>query len=258
MWQDEKKYRVMKLNKSYIFGIFIIVMMSFGIPTFLWVRDFVIGGSPKVDSNIASQYATVINTVIAFWSMMLNVVLVVIAFRAFKNFDVKKQYHNGQLEVMTKLVNEMVDFNYGAMFCRPSISPSGDKHIIKEGYIYNFFQHVLGFNYDSVESLYGRSRNIENIFPFLRYRNHPMIPVHIAKKLHTLYRPFHYQRAVLEKDMSDNRVMLSSETVSKDELLHDAYYEITDDAKTYIKECIELRLAIKSWFEKYGADDINI
>ncbi len=235
-----------------------IIGMSFGIPTFLWIRDFVVGGSHKVDSNIASQYATVINTVVAFWSMMLNVVLVVIAFRAFKNFDVKKQYHNGQLEVMTKLVNEMVDFNYVAMYCRSSIGLNGKKYIIKDGYAYNFFQHLLAFNYDSVDSLYGRSRNIENIFPFLKYRNHPMIPVYIAERLHSLYRPFHCQLAVLESKMSDNRVMFYSEMVSKDELLYDSYYEITDDAKAYINECIELRRAIKLWFENYGADDINI
>ena len=178
--------------KKIIILVVLLVASSFLLPGYLWVRDFVIGHGNKLDSEVASQFAAVIGALIAFWSLGLNAVLVYIAYKAFKNFDVKKQYHNSQLEIMSQLAREIAEFEFGVMFYRPSVDPYGRKHSIAEGWHHNFFD-MLVFNYRSDQVLYGRSRNMENFMPFLKYRNHPLIPRHIAAQMFKLYKPFLHQ-----------------------------------------------------------------
>ncbi|EPZ4992895.1 hypothetical protein ACXOI2_003635 [Vibrio cholerae] len=238
--------------------VIVLVSISFILPTYLWVRDFVIGNGNHVDSEVASQFASVIGAVIAFWSFGLNVVLVYIAYKAFENFDVKKQYHNSQLEIMSQLTREVAEFEFRVMFYRPSVDPWGEKHSIAEGWRHNFFD-MISFKYRSDQVFYGRSRNMENFMPFLKYRNHPLVPRYIADQLFKLYKPFHYMIGSTDEKVNDDyRAVFYSDLVPADELLSNSLYKISDNAEEYINECRELQSLIKKWFEKYGADDVNI
>uniref|UniRef100_UPI003F583859 hypothetical protein n=2 Tax=Vibrionaceae TaxID=641 RepID=UPI003F583859 len=61
-----------------------------------------------------------------------------------------------------------------------------------------------------------------------------------------------------EKVNDDYRAVFYSDLVPADELLSNSLYKISDNAEEYINECRELQSLIKKWFEKYGADDVNI
>jgi uncharacterized membrane protein len=70
----------------------IIILVSLIIPTIIWIRDFYTGFSNKIDSGRLSEFAIFQTFIISFWGLLFNVILVVIAYKAFKNFDVKKQF----------------------------------------------------------------------------------------------------------------------------------------------------------------------
>ena len=243
--------------KNKLIAAFFLIGASFLFPSYLWVRDYVIDKGSVVDSEVASQFASVIGAIVAFWSLGLNVVLVYIAYKAFENFDVKKQYHNSQLEVMSQLAREMAEFEFSVMFYWPSVDPLGKEHSVSEGWTFNFFS-IISFEYRSDQVLYGQSRNMENFMPFLKYRSHPLVPRNIANILFEIYVPFHYMVGTTHDNaMDDYRAVFYSRTTDN-ELFKDSLHEISGNAAEYIANGRKLQASMKEWFEKYGADDVNL
>ena len=193
----------MKDRKIYIILVLLFVA-SISIPIWLWLRDYGFNRWTDIDSTILSEFATFQSLVIAFWGLILNVILVIIAYRAFQNFDVKKQFHNKQLDVVSELSSEISSTKLSNMFYETKTDPKGKDQLIATGYTLSFFEIALAFNYDKMNLMCVKTNNIENTFPFLSFRNHPLLPKTISKKLNKLYRPLQYSIAIHEKDMPKN------------------------------------------------------
>lgn len=236
-------------------GLFLI---SISIPIWLWIRDYAINQEAKIDSAILSDFASFQSFIIGFWGLILNLILVIIAYRVFQNFDVKKQFHNRQLEIVSNLTSDISNHELSNTFYTTTIDPNGGEHLVATGYTFSFFQIALGFKYDEFELMCVKTNNIENTFPFLKYRNHPLLPKGISQKLDKLYRPLHYSFSLKKEDMPNNYVVLYSRKIDKDDYSKDWHYKLYKNPEDFTNDCLELKNEIVKWYKKFGADDLNI
>ena len=238
--------------------LIVLFLISISIPGWLWIRDYVINHGRNIDSSTLSDFATFQSFVIAFWGLILNLVLVIIAYKIFQNFDVKKQFHNKQLEVVSELATAISSTELSNMLYETKTDPKGKDHLIATGFTLSFFEISLGFNYEKFDLMCIKSNNIENTFPFLRWRNHPLLPKKISSELNKLYRPLQYSFSLQDKDLPKNYIMLYSKTIDKDDYSKDWIYEYYKTPSVFTKDCKKLRQEIIDWYKNYGADDLNI
>jgi hypothetical protein len=116
-----------------------VIFISLTIPTIIWLRDFYRGFDNKIDSDKLSDYATFQTFIISFWGLLSNFFLIVIAYKAFKNFGVKEQFHNKQLTLVTELATEISSTVLSNMMYRTSTDPNGKDHLIATGFTFSFF-----------------------------------------------------------------------------------------------------------------------
>jgi hypothetical protein len=247
-----------KRNNLLLLVLAVIFVASLAIPTVVWLRDFFTGFENKIDSNKLSDYATFQTFIISVWGLVINSILVVLAYRAFKNFGVKEQFHNRQLALVTELTTEMSSLILSNMMYNTSTDPQGKEHIISTGYTLSFFEISLWFDYQKFNLMCVRSNNIENTFPFLKHRNNPILPSSIAKQLEKLYRPLQYSMTVQKDELPKNYVLLYYKNIDRDDFSKDWLYKYYDNPDDFSKDCKALRTSIIEWFKDYGADDINI
>ena len=244
-------------NKKWFIILIVLIVISLIVPTWLWLRDYYTKLNDKISGNILSDYATFQTFILTFWGLIFNLLLVIIAYKAFKNFDVKKQFHNKQLDVVSELSTIMNSMELSNMMYETLVDPYGNHHQISTGHTLGFF-NIAAINYTKFELMCVKSKNIENTFPFLRYVNHPLLPKTISEQLKKLYRPLPYYRALEEKNLPPNYVVLYSDNIKKEDFSKDMIYEFYKKPSDFSKDCMELRKSIMEWFKKYGAEDLNI
>lgn len=240
-----------------LIGIFLL-LLSLIIPAYLWSEYISRNNSDINYSEFISQYTPFAIFIISFWGVVLNFILVFIAYKAFKNFEIKKKFHSDQLDVMSALVTSLGNSELSNMIYRTTEAPNGERVKVSAGFTFSLIDIVSGFDYRSLDMVCMRSNNMENIFPFLRYRSHPILPVEIARHLKKIYQPISYKLTLSEDQLPENYVVFYSNNLDEDDFskawvfdLYDSPNKFHDDFEGLIKE-------ISVWFKKYGVDDINL
>lgn len=97
---------------KFILAITIILAIIIFIPSRLWYIDYHGGSSAKIDSNILSQYGSFISAIVAVIGLIINLVLVKIAYDGFRNYDVKKQVLAAQWKLVVNLIDKLNNNTY--------------------------------------------------------------------------------------------------------------------------------------------------
>lgn len=252
----------MKKQHFIIFIFSVGIILSLTIPILFWIKYYYTHSSDLINSSILSELATFLTFILAFWGLALNAALVIIAYNAFKNFDVKKQFHNKQLEIVSELASQISGTTLSNMSYRISIDPNGREHQIMTGFTFNFFEIALGFNYSKYDMIVVLSNNIENTFPFLKFKNHPMLPKTIATELEKLYRPLQYSFPLDEENIPKNYVKLYGKTEvpeskKEEDFSRSWMYELYSNPKDFNKDALSLKNSITHWLNEFGADNLN-
>ncbi len=246
------------MKRRYFIILILTVVISLFIPIALWSSSYFTNFSDKINSPVLADLATFLALIISFWGFILNIVLVILAYKAFKNFDVKKQFLNKQLEVVADLASSINDLELSNMLYWTSTDPDGKDHLLAEGYTLEFFEIAFRFKYQDFERIFVKGNNIEKTFPFLRFKNHPMLPKTISKSLIKFYRPLNYTLATPKKKLPKKYVVLYEEKPKTGEdYTADLYYEIYSKPNEFKEDAIELRNSIINWLKEYGAKDVN-
>jgi hypothetical protein len=251
----------MKKHKNLIILIICsAIFLSLIIPTIFWIKDYFISYESPINSSVLADYSSFQGFIIAFWSLVLNIILVILAYKAFKNFDVKKQFHNKQLEIVSELATSISSHSLSNMMYKMIPDTSGKKHQIITGFTFSFFEIALGFDYSEFELICVQSNNIENTFPFLKYKNHPLLPKTISDELKKLYRPLEYFLSTKQQDLeTKNYVLLYIDKKSEtNDVTSHWTYEFYKTPSDFNKDVASLRMSIIKWYEEYGADNLNI
>ena len=245
------------MPRKYILALLVffslLIVFSLSYPAFNSLRSITGGKSQNL-----SEYTAFLSFITSFWGLVINALLLVIAYRAFKNFDVKKQFHNKQLELVSNLAMELAQTELSNMMCRISIAPDQSEHQIRDGFTLDFFSIALDFDYKKFDRVFVRGNNIEFTFPFLKHRNNPLLPKQIADSLRKLYRPLQYSFAIRKDKFPKNYVSLYSSNIPDDHYSKGWTYELYDNPQDFTNDVRNLRLSIINWLKRYGADDINI
>jgi hypothetical protein len=159
---------------------------------------------------------------------------------------------------VTGLVTEISSTILSNMMYETKTDPTGKDHLVATGFTLSFFEISLGFNYKKFNLMCVTSNNIENTFPFLKYRKNPILPKKIAKQLDKLYRPLQYHFTIQKDDLPKNYVMLYSKNIDNDDFSKGWLYKFYENPSDFSSDCKELRTSIIEWFKEYGADDLNI
>ncbi|WP_024771756.1 hypothetical protein [Aquimarina macrocephali] len=235
------------------------ISFSLIIPVFLWIKGYYSNFSDSINSTVLSEFASFQGLIIAFWSLILNIILVVLAYKAFKNFDVKKQFHNKQLEIVSELATSISSMEISNMMFK--MIGTNKKHQIAEGYTFSFFEIALGFDYSKFDLMCVKSNNIENTFPFLKYRNHPLLPQSISTELNKIYRPLQYFYSAKKLDLKNMDYVLlyhDKEKYLEGDITASWNYQFYENPSDFNKDVTSLRKSIILWYQEYGADELNI
>src|SRR5690606_30425742 len=170
-------------KKEYLILIvlLIVVLMSIAIPFFLWYETYFIDFKSKIDSGSLSELATFQSFVISFWALVLNFILVIFAYKAFKYFGVKEQFHQKQFELVCQLSLDISNTDLRAVLYIK------DEHVHPK---YNFNYYTL-FEIDylsHVDVVLVYEDYTEQIFTFLQHKNNPLLPKRLADVLRKLSR----------------------------------------------------------------------
>jgi len=244
-----------KNNKSII--IWVITLIIIFLPIYLWWKYYLICKKSLINSTILSSFESFQNLVVDFWSLILNIILVCIAYKAFKNFDVKKQFHNKQLDIVSELAALISSMEFYLNLYTLTPKESSDNPHSLYGVNTSFFDITVGYNTSKYELICIRGNNLENTLPFLKFRYHPLLPKSIADDLKNLCKEFN--RVENDELNTKNYVLLENtkRQYKKEPTGHIKYtfYETTSNLK---KDISNLRKSIMDWYEKYGADNLNI
>ncbi|MEJ4089054.1 hypothetical protein [Galbibacter orientalis] len=248
-----------KINLILILSCFLIGF-SLIVPLLFWIKDYFISINSPINSTVLSEFASFQGLIIAFWGLIINAILVFLAYKAFKNFDVKKQFHNKQLEIVSELATSISSLEISNMMYEMTPSPSGKEHQIITGFTFSFFEIGLGFNYSKFDLICVRGNNIENTFPFLKFKNHPLLPKSISNELKKLYRPLQYSFSVSKEDLKTRSYVLlyHDKKVDSDDLSAGWTYAFYKNPSDFNKDVASLRKSIIEWYKEYGADNLNI
>ena len=247
----------MKIDKKQVvIGVATIAIASLIIPTVIWYRDFYTSFHDTVDSEKLSDYATFQVFIISFWGLLLNVILVYIAYKAFENFGVKEQFHIQQLKLVTALATEISSTSLSAMWYVSSQKSNGEAGLSATGLTLSFFEMSQGVDYGKCELLCIKCSSIENIFPFLKYRRNPILPPSIAEQLNRLYRPLKYSSPI--QTYPNNYVWFYSKDIEEEDYRKDWVFKFYDQPTDFTEDSKALRTSIIDWLKEYGADNINI
>jgi hypothetical protein len=235
-----------------------LIFLSLALPSLIWMRDFFIDMHSVIDSDKLSDLATFLNSVISLWLLVSNIFLVWIAYKAYRNFDVKKQFHNKQLTIVTELASEISSLIISNMMCKFSQMPDGKITPIKTGFRFNFID-ISFYDYSEYFGIYIiEDNNIENLLPFLKYRNNPVLPNSIAVHLTKLYKPLQYSLGIRSDDFDFNYVYFYNNYINQNNSSVPLFYEYYKNPADFNRDCRDLQIAIIKWFKDYGAEDVNI
>lgn len=246
------------MKTKQIILITIIILSGIIIPSMLYFNNFYTKIEDSIDSQKLSEFATFQSFIISLWGLVLNIILVILAYKAFKNFDVKKQFHNKQLELVSNLATDISSTILSNMLYETKTDPNGKEHQIATGFTLSFFEISIGFNYSKFESIYVSSNNIENCFPFLKHRKNPLLPKSIAVELNKLYRPLQYSLAVKKDKLPKNYIKLYSKNIDDEDYSKTWLYELYKSPAQFNEDSLAIRKSITDWFKEYGAEDLNI
>lgn len=196
---------------------------------------------------------------------LVSILTLVLAWKIYKNFDVKKQYLNKQLNVVTELSSELSKAKVCVSFYLkiPDSVQTPQKQVLTQFDDLDFFSLTNEFN-PGYKRVLIKARSIHQIFPFIDYSLNPILPSSIAIKLKSLNKYLEYSSAVNADAISDSYVVLSQATKyiistaykNSEVVLPEFTYEYKN-IQELKEEIIALRREIVEWLKKYGAEDIN-
>jgi len=201
------------------------------------------------------------SVVIGLLALFVQLFTLVLAWRIYKNFGVKKQYLNLQLNIVNELATSITKTKiYTTFYLKgkpPKKSPLLDLPRSITSFTFNVFSIVYRFDSEKYEKIYIRGIEIEQTLPFLVYRNNPMLPAKIAERLSELFLDLGCQLVPQEHEYPPDYVELSATGISKEEYsMPELVYEYKE-SKEFVKQVKELRTEIINWLKDYGAEDIN-
>ncbi|MES2112719.1 MAG: hypothetical protein V4577_28465 [Bacteroidota bacterium] len=241
------------------------------LPTLLWMRDYHFSVFSKIDGPVLNNYFSALSVIVSFSPLLIGFVLLNVAIKAAKNFDVKKQFHNKQFEQVCGLAQEILDTKIKVAIYQKS-EANVNYGYNKTGYAITFYSLGDFIKSRIIESAYLESR-IDDILPFLRYRYNPLIPKIISSALFKLEKeafnsPVHLEPSdeILENiDFAsyfgrrpDNYIVIgtySPEAQIVENSWTSPYFNNISDLR---ENADNIRSVLLAWFKVYGADDINI
>lgn len=259
----------MKLNWIVIFVIVFLILVS--VPTYLWMRDYNFSLQRKIDSAVLSNYFSSLSAILSFSSLTISFILLNVAIKAARNFDVKKQFHNKQFQVVCDLAQEILNTKVKLRYYHKSKLDGSNAKQIRTGYLINFYLFPDFLKDKQIFSVY-KATDIDEIIPFLRYRYNPLTPKVISTALGNLSdnlikKPLIYDAPdeIMENlDISayigarPDEYMLLLPNIDDANIFEDWSDIYFDDQEMFRLNCENVRQALLKWFKVYGAEDINI
>jgi len=192
-------------------------------------------------------------------ALLVSIATLVLAWKIYQNFDVKKQYVNKQLDTVTNLSTEITNTKVYVSFYRgipEEFQNHGHTHVL-EAYKLDFFSlKSINKNVDKFEKVYVRASRMNQIFSFLDYMSNPVLPSTIAKKLNDLHKYIEYSICTPKEELPNNYILLSPVSRSENEKL---FFTYEYKSREELRECVTaVHTAIIEWLKKYGAEDINL
>lgn len=184
-----------------------------------------------------------------------------IAWKIYKNFDVKKQYLNQQLSAVNELASAIsktqVRFSFYYKGKPPESEPDWEVPYAHSSYPLNFFSPTNFWDTKKYPKVFIRGNYLNQVFPFIEYRHNPLLPSKIANRLNDLYESIEYTLPIQEQDMPNHYILLSAIGLSKDEYSMAGHIYKYKDSVALKNEAEYLRKEIIDWLKDYGAEDVN-
>ena len=190
-------------------------------------------------------------------SFVMQLITLGLAYRIYKNLDLKKSFASKRLESVLSLNNEisktLINFQQYRKETYLDAFPSGFSEIAFEASLFDILRLTGQEKYGKIYIIGSRL----DFMPYISYTENPLLPRIIASKLKKFKYLLINSDPNLEKSV--NYVILSYKGRDNNEipskvLDSDAY----QDWNSFLSSSRELKAAMDDWMKKYLPEDINL
>src|ERR1035438_7792039 len=174
---------------------------------------------------------------------IISILTLILAWRIYKNFDIKKSFINEQLKVVCALSNDLYKLGLNT-------------NLLSAGRASRYFRFFDFFdrneNDKKYSEIYFSTFYTNEVLPFIEYRHNLLLPKNISEVIEQF--DIKSTKPTVEKDLPQSYTFIFSQNHENNEdiycYLYMDYDEFYDLTKRLIKE-------ITKWLNDFGATDIN-
>ena len=179
-------------------------------------------------------------------TVLISIGTLLLAWRIYKNFDVKKSFLNEQLKLICELSNSIYSTGIPANFASSGNCTTNRRLI----------SFVKDYPKDErYKSLYLTTPFVEDVLPFLTYRHNMLLPSNMTALLQQ-FDVIEYKR-VLPSELPSFYCIIYHYNENGEQGKRETLYYFMEFER-FEELTKKLLMAIAEWLKKYGAKDINL
>ena len=200
------------------------------------------------------------------WTKWVSIIIsgctLILAYKIWKNYDIKKHFVKRQLDTVFELYNditkaqikiELKDDNYTDILFK------NKKLTVKLSNIINMLGNMEMQRYLNTTPLYVDLFIISTDMPYMKYIENPFLPQPIVNQLRGLWGGFKY---VNELPTTGKYVVISNADESLKPNWKPLYGKVDsetyDSFKNYVTQLLSVKKSVQIWLKQFGVQDMNL
>lgn len=216
--------------------------MSLCIPYYIFYSD-----TSKITDYKISDLSTFSSAIISFWALVINLIIVFFAYKAYKLLTVKESFYSKQLETVIKLIDEI---------SKTKIEIEQNLYTSSIDSQFHFFTLNNLEYFKKVDKILIKKETISELLPFLKFEDNPFLPITIAKKIKELNK-IKSQPSWIGNIKFDKFLKLDNKDIYSN-YEEGIYLEILVSPLEFQLRSKEIEIEIIRWLEKYDIKELNI
>jgi hypothetical protein len=231
----------------FVIGAFLFLIL---LPFILWLIAHILPIYPGYKKSLLYNYTLIVPIIAPLSTLSISLTTLFITYAIYKNFDIKKQFHQRQFDTLLQMMEEISK-------CEIKVYTVNKMEGINNTSIIGFYTFGIFGDYKDMHNksaFYTTTDKVEVLFPFLKLYNNPLIPTSISEKILRFF-PLPEMKKVSIFDVNSYNLMqpfnFSNDLIDENVVFE---YMLKGDFGENVKR---LRLAIEQWFDRFGAVDLN-
>ena len=176
---------------------------------------------------------------------LISGLILLLAYKIYKNFDIKKSFLKEQLKTVCELSNQLYDFGLPTRLISGGTASNYPR----------FFKFFDQQGVDTYQNIYFTTHRVDDILPLINYQHNILTPKSIAEIIKEF--DVNIYQSMADNKMPDKYILIFPINENQDKTEKSSFYFYMEYEKFYTLS-VKLVKAITNWLTEYGAKEINL